>query len=140
MAGELIVVYDLLPEIAAKIEETASKVVRKSAFDVQAAAQANAPVDTGFLKNSIYVEMRDTSTYGQVQQPEGDQTLLPEVEKPENSTTAFVAVGANYGLFVEYGSAHGPAQPYLTPAVELYAPAFRAALNKILEAMDISGV
>src|SRR5512146_2644502 len=104
MSGEFVVVYDLLPEIAAKIGETASKVVRKSAFDIQAAAQATAPVDTGFLKNSIYVEMRDVSTYSAVQSPEADQTLLPEVDKPAESTTAFIAVAASYGFYVEYGT------------------------------------
>ena len=138
--GELIVIYDLLPEIAAKIDEVASKVIRKAAFDLQAQAQANAPVDTGFLKNSIYVEMQDTSTYGQAQDPQGDQTLLPEVEKPSNKTTAIVAVGANYGIFVEYGSVHGPPQPYLTPAAEMVKPEFERAMDKILTAMEVSAV
>ena len=140
MAGELIVVYDLLPEIAAKIEEVAAKVVRKTAFDIQAAAQANAPVDTGFLKNSIYVVTRDTSTYGQVQSPEADQTLLEQVEAPHEQTTAIVAVAANYGAYVEYGTVHGPAQPYLTPAVEKIKPEFDRALDKILAEMEVSAV
>lgn len=140
MAGEFVVVYDLLPEIAAKIDDVAGKVVRKSAFDIQAAAQATAPVDTGFLKNSIYVVMRDVSTYSTVQAPEADQALLPEVDKPAESTTAFIAVAANYGLYVEYGTSRAAAQPYLTPAVELVKPQFEKAMDKIIELMNVSAV
>jgi len=33
MAGELVVVYNLLPEIAAKVEEMADKAIRKAAFE-----------------------------------------------------------------------------------------------------------
>lgn len=136
----IVVVYDLLPEIAAQIDEAASKVVKKTAFDLQAQAQARAPVDTGFLKNSIYVEMQETSTYGQVQDPEGDQTLLPEVERPHERTTAIVAVAANYGVYVEYGTSHAPAQPYLTPAAENVKPEFERAMDKVLAAMELSAV
>lgn len=149
MSGEFVVVYDLLPEIAAKIEETASKVVRKVAFDMAGHAMANTESvmtrRTGFLVNSIYVkpggdEGDNPYPYSGVQQPDGDQVLLPEVEKPAEKTTAIVAVGANYGWFLEFGTSRMSPHPYFTPAVEYVRPEFEKALDKILEMMEVSAV
>jgi len=144
MAGELIVVYNLLPEIAAKIEEMAGKVVRKAAFDIVAHSMAAAPVGpTGFLKNSHYVEVNggeNEHPYSAVQTPEADQTLLPEVDKPTDKTTAIVAIGASYATYVEYGTVHMPARPFITPAVELVRPQFERALDKIIAEMEVSAV
>ena len=134
--GELIVIYDILPELAEKLTKALDEAVRKAAFDIQAAAQAAAPVDTGFLKNSIYVVTDNgQSTYGAIQEPTDGQEALPEVEPPKRHQ-ATVAVAANYGVYVEFGSAHGPAQPYLTPAVALVAPQFLAALEKMEALME----
>jgi len=145
MAGELIVVYNLLPEIAAKIEEVAGKVVRKAAFDIVAGAMAEAGSFrvTGFLTNSIYIETNggeNQRPYSMVQGPEGDQVLLPEVDKPADKTTAIVAVAANYGYFVEYGTSRMAAHPFLTPAVERVRPQFEKALDKIIAEMEVSAV
>jgi len=131
--GEFIVVYNILPEVAERMLETLDQIIKKSAFDIQASAQSQAPVDTGFLKNSIYVETEKESTYGDAGGPmvEG-QELLPEVERPKKHQ-AVIAVGASYGLYVEMGSVHGPAQPYLTPAVEKVRPEYDKALA-LLEA------
>ena|SRR5690242_15236103 len=133
MPGELIVVFNLLPEIAARLDEVAGKIVRKSAFDIVAHSMAAAPVGpTGFLKNSHYVEVNGGENeypYSAVQAPAADQTLLPEVDKPTKKTTAIVAVGASYATYVEYGTVHMPARPFLTPAVELVRPQFKQAME-----------
>jgi HK97 gp10 family phage protein len=131
--GEFIVVYNVLPEVAARMLETLDQIVRKAAFDISASAASQAPVDTGFLKNSIYVETEKESTYGDAGGGgDGSQEMLPEVEKPAKHQ-AVIAVGASYGLYVEMGSVHGPAQPYLTPAVEKVRPEYDHALA-LLEA------
>ena len=142
MAGELIVVYDLLPEIAAKIDRAAGKVVRKAAFDIQAMAQTMAPVDTGFLKNSIYVVTHDYSNYSAAERKSSkknaDAELLPEVEPPLDSHEACIAVGADYGMYVEFGTIHQPPQPYLTPAVELEMPVFQMAVALLAQSMGFA--
>ncbi len=131
--GELIVVYDILPEVALRMEEALDDIIRKSAFDIEARAKAKAPVQFGFLKSSIYVRTHHESTYGDAGQ-EGDGTgvMLPEVEQPEKHH-AVIAVGANYGIYQEFGTVHMPAHPYLTPAAEEVRPEFEAALH-LLEA------
>ena len=64
---------------------------------VKTAAQANAPVDTGALRASIYYDTGE-SDYG----------------------NAMVVIGTTirYGGFVEYGTYKMAAQPYLRPALD----------------------
>lgn len=138
--GELIVVYDLLPEMAERLKKAADEAVRKAAFDIAAHAMAEAGTfrQTGFLTNSIYVKPHgggeNPFPYSNVQEPQGDQQLLPEVEEPKEGH-AIVAVGANYGLYVEYGTVHMSAHPYLTPAAELLTPYFLEAMHHLETAM-----
>ena len=117
--------YNHFPEIAVAMHKALSQVVRKTAMDIQASAASKAPVDTGFLRNSIYVVTSESSTY------KGGGKSLSEVTKPEDDLTAYVAVGANYGVYVNYGTRHMPAQPFWEPAIEEAKPGFQAALDAI---------
>jgi HK97 gp10 family phage protein len=137
-------------QIADALPKVLSKVVRKAAFDIQARAVSGAPVDTGFLRNSIYTVTIDGSSYGTgkatVQYTKKgnvtkatvknfykatQQTLLPEISEVPDETTAYVAVGADYGIYLEFGTRYMPAQPYFYPAVEAVRPGFEAALSAI---------
>ena len=137
MAEEFLVVYNHLPELAAEIEKVASQIVRKAAFDIQALAQTTAPVRTGFLKSSIYTVTKGESTYSTI---EGSGPLLPEVDQPSDDRTAYVAVGAEYGIYLEFGTSHMSAQPYLIPAAETVQPAFIAAMTELEEALKLGGL
>jgi HK97 gp10 family phage protein len=117
--------------IANNFKPALSQIVRKAALDIQAQAQQNAPVDTGFLKNSIYTVTSQDSTYGNAGTPPGDATMLPEVAAPEDETTAYVAVGASYGIYQEMGTRFQPAQPFLGPAVETVSQSFDAIMQKL---------
>lgn len=120
-------------EVANALPDILSQVVRRTAFDIQSDAQSLAPRDTGFLANSLYVKTSKDSTYSQVEQPtKKDASLIEEVEAPPDDQTAYVAVGANYGLYVELGTIHQAPQPYLTPAVE----AGKEALEKAASAIE----
>ena len=122
--------FNHFDEIAGKLETALSQIVRTAAFNIQAGAQQNAPVDTGFLKNSIYTVTSSDSNYSAGGEDSKHQ-LLPEIEHPTSSTEAAVAVGASYGVYQEFGWVHGAAQPYLTPAVEAERSAFLAALQQL---------
>lgn len=117
-------------KIADQFETAVDQVVRKTAFDIQADAASMAPVDTGFLKNSIYVATWDASTYGQGGFGGLHQELLPEVDTPDEHE-AIIGVGASYGEYVEFGTAHQSPQPYLEPAVDWARGPFEDALGKI---------
>src|SRR3954463_4874191 len=101
----VIINFDHTDKLSGFMKTRASNVISKTAFDIEAAAKANASgrpgphVQTGTLRNSIRA----------VVDPGG--------------LTARVAVGADYGAYVEYGTVRAPAYPYFTPAVERVRPA-----------------
>jgi HK97 gp10 family phage protein len=84
-----------------KVNAEASMIVRGAAFLCQRRAIQNAPVDTGFLRNSITVG----DIYGGSLQP--------------GALSAQVGPEAEYGGWVESGTSRNPnPQPYLIPAAE----------------------
>lgn len=100
-AGAIKLDLGALAALAAALKPKAEQLVAKGTLDVEARAKALAPVDTGNLKNSI-----------------GSHAA---------GLTGVVAVGADYGAYVEWGTTKTAAQPYLGPAVEAVRPGFEAA-------------
>lgn len=136
MANGFEVVFNKLPELSAALAKAAEQIVRKAALDIERGAKERAPVATGYLRNSIYAVTHTSSDYGQGGgEPPKGASLLPEVEKPKDGHTAYVAVGANYGAFVELGTSKMAAQPYLIPAADAVRPAFTDAMSRIEAAM-----
>jgi HK97 gp10 family phage protein len=82
-------------------------IVRKTAFLLEGKAKQLAPVDTGFLRNSITTQKLADATYS-------------------------VAVGAEYGIYVEFGTRWMRAQPYFTPAIEEARRYFDGELKKLV--------
>lgn len=144
-------------QIAEKFSRAIGQVVRKSAMDIQAKAQETVVVDTGFLKNSIYTVTYNSkgtktiidkatgqkrtiskpirSTRRRVKKSQQDM-VFPELSVSLDDQTAYVAVGAVYGLYVELGARGRPARPYFLPAIDAVRPSFDAALSKIEEKLD----
>lgn len=120
---------DILPD-------TVSQLVRKTAFDIAAKARKAAPVDTGFLRNSIYVETWDQSTYADGGYGDAQHELLPPIEGSDDQYTAYVAVGASYGVYLEFGTRHMSAQPFFFQAVEDVGDKFDAAMEKIRDRLE----
>jgi HK97 gp10 family phage protein len=137
-------------EIAEKFDTAISAVVRKAAFDVQAKAQARVPVDTGFLKNSIYTITSNRGLFTSTKDEQGNRIaktgarstrrrvkkslqdqLFPEIAPPASDQEAYVVVGARYGLYVEMGTRRMPARPYFYPSLEEVRASFDEALSKI---------
>lgn len=84
----------------------AAAAIQKAAFDCQSQAQQTAPVDTGFLRNSIHVEQDGEASYR-------------------------VVVGASYGWYVELGTHRMRARPFLFPAYVMANKALLEALKRI---------
>jgi phage gpG-like protein len=112
--------------------------VRKIAFEVEAAAKQLAPVDTSALQNSIYTVAAEADGFGAAsgaakgQNPEVETTPHP---KPKNGA-AHVGPCVEYAAAVELGhltrpfrKSYGaqrfvPAKPFLVPAVEQVGAAY----------------
>jgi len=101
------IVQNAFPAILAGLEAKADMIVAKAAMDIQAHAQGRAPVDTGTLKNSIQATRTGIASWR-------------------------VVVGADYGLYVEYGTRFMGAQPYFRPAIQAVRPQFIAALKGLV--------
>lgn len=74
-----------------------------------ASAKARCPVDTGALKASIQ-------------------------HKKVGERHHQIRVGQFYGAYVEYGTRHMAAQPYLRPAIEEHKRLFRARMARVFSA------
>lgn len=100
-----------LGNAAAGARELAGVAVRKTAADVEADAKLLAPVDTGFLRNSIGTDMREDS----------------------GGVEAEIGPTAEYGAHVEYGTSRAAPQAYLGPAFDRHAHELETALTQIAD-------
>jgi HK97 gp10 family phage protein len=87
-------------------------------------AQIYAPVDTGALQSSIRVERGGVGLgWRQVRVRAGGYITNPKTGKL-----------VNYSNFVEYGTKHMPAQPFMRPAWEIVKPQIALMLkNNVVE-------
>ena len=103
------ITFDRFPEILAKFPRVTTAAVQKATMDIARLAAMNAPVDTGYLANSIN---------GVVSGDSGK-----------------VRSSAEYWAFVEYGTYKMAAQPFVTPAVEAVGPQFVEAMQRLVESL-----
>jgi len=98
-----------IPAIQRNLPGRVSEVVRKAAYDVAAVSATNTPVDTGYLKNSLFVEM----------------------DTPVEATVGYTAEYAHYIELGHHtrGGRYIPGRYMLTGAVNKVAPAFLAAIK-----------
>ena len=87
--------------------EDVKKVVGHNGAEMQAKAQRNAPIDTGNLRRSVGLEIRD------------------------NGLTAESEATAEYAGYVEYGTRYMKAQPYMRPAFEEQKTKFKNDMKKL---------
>jgi len=119
-----------------KFRAEVSKVVRRTAFKIEESAKVAAPVDLGFLRNSIYTATFSKSNYSEntakarAKNPKGK---LNDEERSPGDLTAIVAVAAEYGPCVEFGTRYQRAQPYFLPAIEQARRYFDDELEKLIK-------
>lgn len=132
--GELLGAQAGIAQLAAAraaVLKAVANTITKATLDCEGQAKALAPVNTGFLKSSIYSELHDRSTYGNADTPPSGATVFEEIPRPKDPYTGMVAVGASYGAYVELGTVHMAAQPYLGPALDAVRPSFNAAMERL---------
>jgi HK97 gp10 family phage protein len=141
VGGRVTIVKNHFPKALRRLQPAMAKAVAVIAAEVQAEASQNAPIDTGFLRNSIRMQLfgQDGSPAAYPSGPVYSRarkkmvTIKPvsiePYQPPRHELEAIVAVGAHYGIYVELGTDRMGAQPYLLPAVE----AVRPKVQKIVE-------
>ena len=124
-----------LDELVAKFPTMVDKAIRATAFDVGANARANAAVDTGAMKASIFTKTHFGSNF----QDAGGEALgrnnEVEIDDPTPTDcplmTAYIAPGVNYAYFQEFGTDRMAAHPFLTPAIEKADADFEKYMKQI---------
>lgn len=96
-----------LTKAAAAAQAKAPLVVRKAAHDVEAIAKTFCPVDTGFLQNSIGVDL-----------------AFAEVK-------ATIGPTAEYGPYVEFGTSRQAPAAFMGPALDRVEPGFVQAIEQL---------
>lgn len=97
-----------LREIGDNLQANIGEALRQAAELIVSEAQANAPVDTGHLRDSIEV-----------------------TEESDDSVT--VVAGAEYAAYVEYGTSKMAAQPFFEPAIESVRSEIERMIRDALE-------
>jgi HK97 gp10 family phage protein len=87
------ILYNHIPRIAAALRPACGEIVQETILAIETGAKIVVPVDTGALRASI----------------ESDMT---------GDTSGEVATAIEYSVYVEYGTVHMAARPYMTPAAE----------------------
>lgn len=100
------IVSNDFPRIAQGMEDTAEAIVAKTAMDLEGHAKSRAPWDTGTLRNSIQAAKIGKAHWR-------------------------VTVGADYGMYVEWGTVHQAARPFIQPAIQAVTPNFLAAMRQV---------
>lgn len=119
-----------------RINARVKEVVRDTALEIAVAAQENAPIRTGALREGIYAATEDESGYDKavsgVQALNPKAAILPPIE-PKGPYEAGVGLVAGYWFFVEFGTVKMPAHPFITPAVEGARAKFNADMADALK-------
>lgn len=162
MAGTSVTVtgFNHWPQTAAGLQLGAKQALKQTAKAIQRQAKSGSPVDTGFLRDSIYATGSWGSDYGQatlrianklgtgktaktrrkhMAYAQRHSDLLPSVV-PGGEWEAIVGVAALYGIYVEMGTRKMAAQPYFIPAVEYGRIVLDAILPQILTEFGVSGI
>jgi len=130
-------------QIGQALKDAQGQVVRKTAFDVQGHIQAEIGnqhlVDTGFMKNAVYVVTSEESTYGQGAEPPKDAFLLEEIPGPGDDTTAYVAAGANYTIYQNNGTTTIPAHGFFETGMDQGRAGMDQAMELINQKMKEAG-
>lgn len=107
--------------IAALLGTAADAAVLATARDIVQDAQGVAPVKTGCLRASIYIQADGEDTYAEASADAASRNpkakILPELDGRQ-PREAFVGVAAGHGEFLELGTPKMAAQPFLTPAAD----------------------
>lgn len=98
-------------DVLLRVENASAEFLLALGFQVEAEAKVRAPVDTGFLRNSSYVNGAGQNTF--VPRHDGDRETVGSAQSAEDGVA--VGFGADYAVYVEAN------QPFLYPALQSVA-------------------
>lgn len=102
-----VVVENNWPAVRRGLETKADAIVARTALGIEAGAKVRAAVRTGFMRGSIQAVQVGPRHWR-------------------------VTVGAEYGIYQEYGTVFSAPRPFFEPAIDEAWPAFQEAMRRVL--------
>ncbi len=147
VTASIVVRSNTIGKLLDKLNQNMHTVVDAAATDIQTRASQIAPIDTGALRNSIYVNNGTDSDYSQhvatARSLNPDMVALDEIDPEfviavssspsDNSYVTVVGVAADYGLFQELGTRHMRPQPFMLPSALGTQGDFETAMTHIAD-------
>ena len=97
--------FNRFPDLISKAPDRARELVKKAAYELEARAKTEVPVDTGNLKNSLSTSLEN------------------------DGMTGIVSTAVEYAAYVEFGTVKMAARPYMTPAADQVRQSFERAVR-----------
>lgn len=104
------------------------RVARNAALRVKNRARALVAVDTGITRDSIDVQPQPAEKQYKV----AVFASPPHVRKGRNTRTAYLP---NIAIWLEFGTIHKPARPFLRPALDAEAAQYKAEMQTEMDAL-----
>jgi len=108
----------------------ASQVIRSAAAGIARSAQVSIQAP----KHGRLYGAHRASAPGEAPATDTGMLVNSILARGAGEFTAVVAVHARYGLYLEMGTVHMAARPFLRPAVDKWKPSFLAAMRQICQA------
>lgn len=141
-AVRVILISDDFPRLVKALPVMATKIVKKTAFDIEAQAKARCTaVDTGAMKSSVFTAISDGTTSYDGHATEaaskrpGVKLFPAPTDFKEGTVSALVGPSVEYAQHVEFGTESQPAQPFLIPAAEANRDVFVRAVAAALRSL-----
>lgn len=148
--GKVEIVADRRVEVRRELAGALDRAIRKAALDIEAGAKQAVTevgaIDTGALRASIYAITPGANHYGEAAGQAASAATEPGAHSGKPNKTfrmlpmmdvqpgeGGVAVGAEYGGNVEYGTVHVPARPFFNPTVRRILPRFDKYVREELQ-------
>lgn len=106
MVPTRVIVKSRIPQYSAAVRVALAKAVQDTAYEIEARAKMNAPVDTGFLKNSIFSKQIAAYRWS-------------------------IGPSASYGIWQELGTHKMAAHPFLLPALRASEAGFIDRIRRV---------
>jgi HK97 gp10 family phage protein len=126
----------VLTKAGPSLQDQLEKIVAKTTLHIERQAKILAPVDTGFLRNSIYSDIHGTSGRGAAiaaaKRQNASAGVTQALDAEPTRFEGYVIAAAEYAAYVNYGTAKMAARPFLTIAAWQERKRFRDEVAKAI--------